>query len=156
MYGPNIFLTRRQVIALAAAGAALAGCASAPPVVTTTNGVSTTPAEQAVRAMLERYWAVSLADDAEAILAYLADDAKVDSILAGGKAFGLAHGRHVDFNLPKLGKYDMAPGKHYGVCSRPVDANARMTNLLLTMLNKMEVNVEKFADSLGPVSEVVA
>ena len=85
MYGPNIFLTRRQVIALAAAGAALAGCASAPPVVTTTNGVSTTPAEQAVRAMLERYWAVSLADDAEAILAYLADDAKVDSILAGGK-----------------------------------------------------------------------
>jgi hypothetical protein len=84
MNGPSDFLTRRQVIALAAAGAAFARCAPAPPVATA-NGATTTPAEQAVRAMLERYWAVSQADDAEAILAYLADDAKVDSILAGGK-----------------------------------------------------------------------
>jgi hypothetical protein len=85
MNGPTV-LTRRQVIALAAAGAALAGCASAPPVaISTPNGATTTPAEQAVRAALERYWAVSQGDDAEAILAYVADDAKVDSILAGGK-----------------------------------------------------------------------
>jgi hypothetical protein len=83
-------------------------------------------------------------------------NANLPTILAGGKALGLVHGQHVDFNLPKLGQYDMVPGKHYGVCSRPVDANARLTNLLLTMLHKMEVNVEKFADSLGPVSEVVA
>jgi hypothetical protein len=84
-------------------------------------------------------------------------NANLPTILAGGKAFGLKHGKHIDYNLPQLGKYDVAtPGKHYGVCSRPIDGNAKLTNLLLTMLNKMEVNVEKFADSLGPISELSA
>lgn len=82
-------------------------------------------------------------------------NANLPTILAGGGSLGLKHGRHVDFNLPKLGQYDLSPAKHYGVCSRPVDGNARLTNLLLTMLNRMEVNVERFADSLGPVSELV-
>jgi hypothetical protein len=83
-------------------------------------------------------------------------NANLPTILAGGKSLGLKHGSHVDYNLPKIGKYELIPAKQYGVCSRPVDANARLTNLLLTMLNKMEVNVEKFADSLGPISELSA
>lgn len=83
-------------------------------------------------------------------------NANLPTILAGGKSLGLKHGRHVDYNLPKIGRYELIPAKQYGVCSRPVDDKARMTNLLLTMLNKMEVNVEQFADSLEPISELSA
>lgn len=83
-------------------------------------------------------------------------NANLPTILAGGKSLGLKHGQHIDYNLPKLQQYDLANAAgHYAVCSRPVNSNARLTNLLLTMLHKMEVNTEKFADSLGPVSEVV-
>ena len=32
---------------------------------------------------------------------------------------------------------------------------ARLSNVMLTMLQKMGVNAEKFVDSLGPVSEVI-
>jgi hypothetical protein len=84
-------------------------------------------------------------------------NANLPIILAGGKALGLKHGQHLDYNLPKLGTYDLTtPGKHYGVCSRPIEEKARLSNVLLTMLNKMEINVEQFADSLEPVSELLA
>lgn len=83
-------------------------------------------------------------------------NANLPTILAGGKSLGLKHGQHIDYNLPKIGQYELVPAKQYGVCSRPVDGNARLTNLLLTMLNKMEVNVEQFADSLGPINELSA
>ena len=83
-------------------------------------------------------------------------NANLPTILAGGKALGLKHGQHIDYNLPSLKQYDLTNAVgHYAVCSRPIDGNARMTNLLLSMLHKMEVNVERFADSLGPVSEIV-
>lgn len=84
-------------------------------------------------------------------------NANLPTILAGGKSLGLKHGRHIDYNLPQIKQYDLAnAGNHYSICHKPVDGNARLTNLLLTMLHKMDVNVEKFADSLGPVSEVLA
>ena len=83
-------------------------------------------------------------------------NANLPTILAGGKSLGLKHGQHIDYNLPTLKNYDLTNASgHYSVCSRPVNSNAHLTNLLLTMLHKMEVNTEKFADSLGPVSEVV-
>jgi hypothetical protein len=83
-------------------------------------------------------------------------NANLPTILAGGKALGLKHGQHVDYNLPVIGNYDLAnAGKHYGLCHTPVNGKARMTNLLLTMMHKMEVNTERFVDSLGPVSEVI-
>ncbi len=83
-------------------------------------------------------------------------NANLPTILAGGKSLGLKHGRHIDYNLPHVKQYDLANAVgHYAVCSRPVDSNARLTNLLLTMLHKMDVNAEQFADSLGPVSDVV-
>jgi len=83
-------------------------------------------------------------------------NANLPTILAGGKNLGLKHGQHIDYNLPSMKQYDLTNAAgHYAVCSRPIDSNARMTNLLLTMLHKMDVNAEQFADSLGPVSEVV-
>jgi hypothetical protein len=83
-------------------------------------------------------------------------NANLPLVLAGGKTLGLKHGRHLDYNLPKLGKYDLAtPGKHYAVCSRPVDETARLSNLLLAMAHKMGVETEKFADSTAPLTDVV-
>ncbi|HTN77262.1 MAG TPA: DUF1552 domain-containing protein [Pirellulaceae bacterium] len=84
-------------------------------------------------------------------------NANLPTVLAGGKSLGLKHGQHIDYNLPKIKKYDLAnAGGHYSLCHTPVDGNARLTNLLLTMLNKMDVNVEKFVDSLAPISEISA
>jgi hypothetical protein len=84
-------------------------------------------------------------------------NANLPTILAGGKGLGLKHGQHLDYNLAKIGKYDLAnAGGHYNLCHTPVNGNARLTNLLLTVMNKMEVPVERFADSLGPVSELLA
>jgi hypothetical protein len=84
-------------------------------------------------------------------------NANLPTILAGGGKLGLRHGRHVDYNLPSLKAYDLANATaHYTVCHKPVDASARLTNLLLTMLHKMEVNTEKFADSLQPINELIA
>ncbi|MEQ1827574.1 MAG: hypothetical protein ABL921_16565, partial [Pirellula sp.] len=66
------------------------------------------------------------------------------------------HGQHVDFNLPKIGNYHMEDANsHYKICSRPVDGEARLSNLLLTMLQRMDVETEQFQDSVGVISEVV-
>ncbi|CAN5238941.1 DUF1552 domain-containing protein [soil metagenome] len=84
-------------------------------------------------------------------------NANLPTILAGGKNLGLRHGQHIDFNLPKIGAYDVSnAGAHYQICSRPVDDTARLSNLLLTMAQRAGVEQEHFQDSLGAVSEVVA
>ena len=84
-------------------------------------------------------------------------NANLPTILAGGKALGYKHGTHVDFNLPKITKYDVSNAQeHYKICSRPVDGDARLSNLLLTMLQRVDVKVDKFQDSVGPVSQIVA
>lgn len=83
-------------------------------------------------------------------------NANLPTILAGGKALGLKHGQHIDYNLPSIKSYNLADSAgHYSLCHKPVDGNARMSNLLLTMMQKMEVNAEHFVDSLGPIPEVV-
>ena len=79
-------------------------------------------------------------------------------VFAGGKGLGIRHGRHIDFNA--LGKpegyaYQLdQPGKHYAICNRPVNSNARLSNLLLTMVHKMDVNADRFGDSTGDLSEI--
>jgi hypothetical protein len=84
-------------------------------------------------------------------------NANLPTILAGGKALGYKHGTHVDYNLPKIGKYDVANAtEHYKICSRPVDGDARLSNLLLTMAQRVDVKTDKFQDSLRPISEIVA
>lgn len=83
-------------------------------------------------------------------------NANLPTLLAGGRALGYKHGAHVDFNLPKIGQYNVADAmSHYKVCSRPVDGDARLSNLLLTMLQRVDVEAEQFQDSVGPMSQIV-
>ena len=80
-------------------------------------------------------------------------NANLPIIVAGGRGLGLRHGQHIDYNLKKMTAYDMKGLT--GICHQPVNRDAHLANLLLALLQKMEVNVEQFADSLGPVSELV-
>lgn len=84
-------------------------------------------------------------------------NANLPTLFAGGRKLGVKHGQHVDFNLPKIGKYNVAQAnEHYKICGRPVDDSARLSNLLLTMVQRCGVETENFQDSRGVVSEVVA
>jgi hypothetical protein len=78
-------------------------------------------------------------------------------LLAGGRGLGLKHGQHIDYNRPHLKEdYTLSYDEWRALCGKPKDDKARLSNVMLTMLQKMEVNTEKFVDSLGPISEVVA
>jgi hypothetical protein len=87
-------------------------------------------------------------------------NANLPLILAGGGGLGIKHGRHVDFNAQAKAEghtYDLdTPTKHYAICFNPVNSKAHLSNLLLTMAQKMDVKAEKFADSNGVVSEVLS
>ena len=84
-------------------------------------------------------------------------NANLPTIYAGGKKLGGKHGQHVDYNLQKIVNYNVADANaHYKICGRPVDSDARLSNLLLTMLHRMDVKTEQFQDSLGTISQVVA
>jgi hypothetical protein len=84
-------------------------------------------------------------------------NANLPTLYAGGRKLGAKHGQHVDYNLPKIGQYNVADaGAHYKICGRPTDGDARLSNLLLTMLQRVDVETDKFQDSLGTISEVVA
>ena len=77
-------------------------------------------------------------------------------LLAGGSGLGLKHGQHIDYNQPQGGNYKLDYDEWRNLCGKPKDEKARLSNLMLTMMQKMEVNAEKFVDSLGPVAEVLA
>ena len=82
-------------------------------------------------------------------------NANVPTIVAGGAAFGIKHGRHVDFNEEHFDGYDLGNAKaHYQICSRPVNAEARVSNLLLTLAQKLGVETEQFGDSARTLSEL--
>jgi hypothetical protein len=84
-------------------------------------------------------------------------NANLPTILAGGKGLGLKHGKHIDYNLPIIKAYTLdKAGDHYNICHKPVDGKARLSNLLLTILQKMDVKTESFVDSLAPLSELTA
>ncbi|MEZ6140562.1 MAG: DUF1552 domain-containing protein [Zavarzinella sp.] len=84
-------------------------------------------------------------------------NANLPTILAGGKALGYRHGQHIDFNLPKIGKYNVADaGAHYKICSKPVDSDARLSNLLLTMVNQAGVTAKQFNDSTRTLTELMS
>jgi hypothetical protein len=84
-------------------------------------------------------------------------NANLPTILAGGRALGYKHGQHLDFNLPKIGQYNVADANaHYRICSRPVDGDARISNLLLTMLQRVDVKADRFQDSVRPLKELLA
>lgn len=86
-------------------------------------------------------------------------NANLPLILAGGGGIGLKHGRHVDFNVQAKRDftYDLdTPMKHYTICFNPVNSKAHLSSLLLTMAQQMDVKTEKFADSNGNITEVLA
>ena len=77
-------------------------------------------------------------------------------LLAGGRGLGLKHGQHLDYNRPHMKEdYTLSYEEWRSLCGRPKDSKARLSNVMLTMLQKMEVQSEKFVDSLGPVSELI-
>ncbi len=82
-------------------------------------------------------------------------NANLPLILAGGASLGLKHGKHLDFNLPVIDSYCLDdPMAHYRLCTQPIDDNARLSNLLLTMLRRMQIDVPAFADSIDELSGV--
>lgn len=77
-------------------------------------------------------------------------------LLAGGRGLGLKHAGHIDYNRPHLKEdYSLGYDEWRSLCGRPKDDKARLSNVFVTMLQKMEVNAEQFVDSLGPVSEIL-
>jgi hypothetical protein len=75
-------------------------------------------------------------------------NANLPLVLAGGSDLGLKHGGHLDFNQGHFKGYQLdKPGEHYNLCSRPANANAHMSNLLLLMAQRMGVETDKFGDS---------
>ena len=82
-------------------------------------------------------------------------NANVPTILAGGTKLGLKHGRHLDFNIGHFDGYDLSDAQgHYRICSRPLNSDARLSNLLLAMAQRMDIEIDTFSDSLKPLSEI--
>ena len=77
-------------------------------------------------------------------------------LLAGGRGLGLRHGQHIDYNNPKGFDYKLDYDEWRALCGKPKDEKARLSNVMLTMLQKMDVKTEKFVDSIAPVSEITA
>jgi len=81
-------------------------------------------------------------------------NANLPLVLAGGSDLGLKHGSHRDFNKQARGfeGYSLGPDgvlttAHYQLCSRPVNTEAHMSNLLLLMAQRMGVETDRFGDS---------
>jgi len=81
-------------------------------------------------------------------------NANLPLVLAGGSGLGLKHGSHLDFNKDaaafqgySLGADGALTTAHYQICTRPVNADARMSNLLAMMAQRMGVETDTFGDS---------
>ncbi len=100
-------------------------------------------------------------------------NANLPTVVAGGAALGLKHGRHLDYNKvagqqngERSGDgtaFDYAVGedgalttKHYQTCSRPVNSRAVVSDLLLTIARAAGVNADRFADSGGVMTDLLA
>ena len=77
--------------------------------------------------------------------------ANMPLVLAGGSALGIKHGSHVDFNLAAGHDYEK---DLIGICFKPVDPKARMSNLLLTMAQRMGIETASFSDSTRELTEL--
>lgn len=81
-------------------------------------------------------------------------NANLPLVLAGGSDLGLKHGSHLDLNQEAKDFSGYARGAdgalttaHYQLCSRPVNTDAHMSNLLLLMAQRMGVETDQFGDS---------
>lgn len=86
-------------------------------------------------------------------------NANLPLVLAGGSKLGIKHGRHIDYNaLAAPGGYNYRvdePGALVRICHKPVNPKAHLSNLLLTMAQKMGVQAKKFGDSNAEASELL-
>ena len=91
----------------------------------------------------------------------LADGTKKSAgvVLPSLVIFGLMAMPYLDFNKKAAGfqGYSLGPEgglttAHYQVCSRPVNSDAHMSNLLLLMAQRMGVEVDQFGDSNKVIS----
>lgn len=88
-------------------------------------------------------------------------NANLPLVVAGGEKLSLRHGSHLDFNTGHFDGYALdetgnLKTSHYQLCSRPANSDARMSNLLLTLGQRLDVETEQFGDSLKPLSEIVS
>ena len=86
-------------------------------------------------------------------------NANLPLVLAGGSKLGLKHGSHIDYNkkMKDFAQYSLSnPAEHYKICFNPVNGKAHMSNLLLTMAQKMGVETDTFADSNETLQEIQA
>ena len=75
-------------------------------------------------------------------------NANLPLVIGGGAGLGIKHGRHLDLNQGHFDGYDLTNHRgHYTLCSRPANADAHMSNLLLAMAQKMGVETDGFGDS---------
>jgi hypothetical protein len=74
------------------------------------------------------------------------------TVLAGGRALGLRQGQHLDLSQggAPVKKGDGKPSEYL-----VNDRQARMSNLLATMLQKMDAPAASFADSTGKITQLV-
>ena len=80
-------------------------------------------------------------------------NANLPIILAGGSKLGFRHGSHLDLNRAAgLTSYQLDnPREHYRICFSPLNAKAKMSDLLLTIAQSMGLPINKFADSSAPL-----
>ncbi len=75
-------------------------------------------------------------------------NANLPLVLAVVRSWVSKHGSHLDFNQGHFNGYQLdKPGEHYALCSRPANPEAKMSNLLLHMAQRMGVETDKFGDS---------
>lgn len=79
-------------------------------------------------------------------------------VFAGGKKLGLKHGQHVDLSLSARDRKESASEIFEEAMmfdGRKINPDARMSNLLLTISQKMGLPLKSFRDSTGPIQEVL-
>ena len=81
-------------------------------------------------------------------------NANLPLVLAGGLDLGEKHGSQLDLNQEAkdfqgyaLDQDGALTTAHYQLCSRPVNTDAHMSNLLLLMAQRMGVETDQFGDS---------
>jgi hypothetical protein len=75
-------------------------------------------------------------------------NANLPLVLAGGADLGLRHGSHLDFNQGHFDGYQLDNlHAHFKILGRPLNPDARMSNLLLMIAQRMGVETDTFGDS---------
>ncbi len=75
-------------------------------------------------------------------------------LLAGGKSMGFKHGQYLDYAGASAYRGGWAPGDTEPWTMDATDQDLPLSNLYVTMLQRLGVETETFADNTGTISEV--